>query len=221
MQQYQTLEVLNTDYNALELSLIKRYSARWSGRVSYTLARARDVNGATALGGNNTAGKQFTNDLNPREDYGRTNFDNRHALALSVNVNPWRGLGAGAIFRYYTGYPISEVVGTDVNGDRDNNERPVRGIHDLTRPIVSAVDSSGRAIRNGIDGEEQMILDLRLQYVVDLPRAQTAGFFFEVYNATNRINYGNPTGNRRSRNFLIPTVAGDMARVQLGVRYTF
>jgi hypothetical protein len=97
----------------------------------------------------------------------------------------------------------------------------VRGVHDATRPIVSTVDSNGRAIRNGIDGEEQAILDLRLQYVFDLPRTQTAGFFFEVYNAANRINYGNPTGNRRSGNFLVPTVAGDMARVQLGVRYTF
>jgi hypothetical protein len=219
--QYQTRDDLNTDYNALELSFDKRYSDRWGGRLAYTLSRARDVNGSTAFGGNNTAGKQFSNDLNPREDYGRSNFDNRHTLAASVNVNPWRGLGAGAVFRYYTGYPISETVGTDVNRDGDNFERPVRGLDDLTRPIQSALDSNGRAIRNGIDGEKQMILDLRLQYIVNLPRTQTAGFFWEIYNATNRINYGNPTGNRRSTNFLIPVVAGDMARMQLGVRYTF
>jgi hypothetical protein len=221
--QYQTRDDLNTDYNALEISMVKRYSARWSGRVAYTLARARDVNGATAVNapGADPNNKRYSNDLNPRDDYARANFDNRHALAFSLNVNPWRGLGAGAVFRYYSGYPISEIVGTDVNGDRDNFERPVRGVHDATRPIVSAVDSSGRAVRNGIDGEEQMILDLRLQYVFNLPRNQTAGLFLEVYNATNRINYANPTGNRRSRNFLIPTVAGDLARAQLGVRYTF
>jgi hypothetical protein len=97
----------------------------------------------------------------------------------------------------------------------------VRGVHDATRPIVSPVDSTGRAIRNGIDGENHMILDLRVQYVFALPRNQTAGFFWEAYNATNRINYANPTGNRRSGNFLIPTVAADMARMQLGIRYTF
>lgn len=27
--------------------------------------------------------------------------------------------------------------------------------------------------------------------------------------------------NRRSGNYLVPTVAGDMARMQLGIRYTF
>jgi hypothetical protein len=221
--QYQTRDDLDSDFESLELSLVKRYSRRWSSRVSYTLARARDVNGATTF---NAAGadpnnKRYSNDLNPGEDYARSNFDNRHALAGSVNVNPWRGLGVGATFRYYSGYPITETVGTDVNGDRDNFERPVRGVHDATRPIVSAVDGSGRAVRNGIDGENHALVDLRLQYVVNLQRAQTAGFFFEVYNAMNRINYANPTGNRRSGNFLVPTVASDMARAQLGVRYTF
>jgi len=173
--QYQTRDDLNSDFESLEISLIKRYSARWSARAAYTLARARDVNGTTSFNpaGADPNNKRYSNDLNPREDYARSNFDNRHALAVSVNVNPWRGLGAGAIFRYYSGYPISEIVGTDVNGDRDNLERPVRGVHDATLPIRSALDSTGRAIRNGIDGEEQMFLDLRLQYVFDLPRAQT------------------------------------------------
>ena len=220
--QYQTREDLNTDYNGLELSLEKRYSDRWSGRLAYTLSRARDVNGSNAFGGNNTAGKQFSNDLNPREDYGRSNFDNRHALSFSLNTNPWRGLGAGTVFRYYSGYPISEIVGTDVNGDNDAEfDRPVRGLDDLTRPIVSAVDSNGRAIRNGIDGENQIILDLRLQYVVNMPRNQTAGFFWEIYNATNRVNFGTPTGDRRSQQFLVPVIAGNPARMQLGIRYTF
>jgi len=221
--QYQTRDDLNSDFESLELSLVKRYSRRWSSRVSYTLARARDVNGAVSFNapGADPNNKRYSNDLNPREDYARSNFDNRHALAGSVNVNPWRGLGVGATVRYYSGYPITEIVGTDVNGDRDNFERPVRGVHDATRPIVSAVDGNGRAVRNGIDGENHALIDLRLQYVVNLQRAQTAGFFFEVYNATNRINFANPTGNRRSGNFLVPTVAGDMARAQLGVRYTF
>jgi hypothetical protein len=221
--QYQTRDDFNSDFESLELSLVKRYSTRWSSRVSYTLARARDVNGATTFNatGADPNNKRYSNDLDPRADYARANFDNRHALATSVNVNPWRGLGVGATFRYYSGYPITEIVGTDVNGDRDNFERPVRGVHDATRPIVSAVDSNGRAVRNGIEGENHALVDLRLQYVVNLQRAQTAGFFFEVYNATNRINYANPTGNRRSGNFLVPTVASDMARAQLGVRYTF
>lgn len=217
--QYQTRDELNSDYNALEISLDKRYSNRWSGRFAYTLSRARDV-GSTA-GGTVISSKRLSDDLDPRSDYGRSNFDNRHSVAASLNVNPWRGLGTGLIFRYYSGYPINELVGSDVNGDRDNFDRPVAGINDATRPIVSELDGNGRAIRNGIDGENQMLLDLRLQYLFDMPRQGNLGLFWEIYNATDRVNFGNPTGNRRSSNFLVPVSAGRARSMQLGVRYSF
>jgi hypothetical protein len=205
--QYQSRSEFNTDYNALELALDKRLSNRWSGRVSYTLARARDVGAIT-----------YDTDL--RADYGRTSFDNRHALAASANFDIWRGLGAGFIFRYYSGYPINETVGTDFNGDGDTNDRPVQGIHDLTRPILSPLDGNGRAIRNGIDGEKQVLLDGRFQYLWRIQRYET-GLFLEIYNLTNQVNYGNPTGNRNSSNFLIRTVASDPRTVQLGLRMRF
>jgi len=108
-----------------------------------------------------------------------------------------------------------------VNGDRDNNDRPVAGVHDATRPIVSPLDENGRAIRNGIDGENQVILDLRLQYILSLPAQNSLGLFWEIFNATGRVNFGNPTGNRRSSNFLVPVSAGNMRSMQLGVRYSF
>ncbi len=211
--QYQSLASLNTDYNAMELSLEKRLSHRWSGRVSYTLARARDV-GA------------ITYDTNPRGDYGRTSFDNRHAFAMSANVNVWRGLGAGAIFRYYSGYPINETIGSDsisfpgTNGDGDANDRPVRGLNDTVRPILSPVDANGRAIRNGIHGEKQTLLDGRVQYIWRIQRYET-GLFLEIYNLTDHVNFGNPTGNRNSSNFMVRTTAGDPRTVQLGMRVTF
>ncbi len=125
------------------------------------------------------------------------------------------------MYRYYSGNPINELVGTDVNRDRDNFDRPMRGIDDLTTPIRSALDSSGRAIRNGIDGENVMLLDLRAQYIVALGGQRDLGLFWEIYNATNRVNYGNPTGNRRSSDFLVPTAANSPRTMQLGVRYSF
>jgi hypothetical protein len=205
--QYQSRSEFNSDYNALEMALEKRLSNRWSGRVSYTLARARDVGAIW-----------YDTDL--RADYGRTAFDNRHALAMAGNVDVWRGLGAGFVFRYYSGYPINETIGTDFNGDGDNNDRPIQGINDLTRPILSPLDSNGRAIRNGIDGEKQVLLDARFQY---LWRAQgyETGLFLEIYNLTDQVNYGNPTGNRNSANYMVRTLAGNPRTVQLGLRLTF
>jgi hypothetical protein len=205
--QYQSRSDFNTDYNALELAVDKRLSNRWSGRLSYTLARARDVGG-------------ITYDTDPRADYGRASFDNRHALALSANLSVWRGLGAGFVFRYYSGYPINETVGTDVNGDGVNNDRPIQGIHDATKPILSPLDANGRAIRNGIDGEKQMLLDGRFQYLWRVQRYE-AGVFLEFYNLTDHVNYGNPTGNRNSTNYLVRTVAGDPRTTQLGFRVRF
>ena len=161
--QYQTRDDLNTDFDSLELSLEKRYADRWSGRVSYTLAYSNEV------------GTRYTNDLNPRDDYGRSGSDNRHGFVTSANYDLWRGLGVGAIFKYYSGRPINETVGSDVNADRDNNERPQRGVHDLTRPILSPLDANGIAVRNGIDGNSVTLLDLRMQYIAVMPRRQTVG----------------------------------------------
>ena len=48
-------------------------------------------------------------------------------------------------------------------------------------PIRSAVDASGRAIRNGMDGQSKLILDGRFQYIRRVQRYQ-AGVFLEIYN---------------------------------------
>jgi outer membrane receptor protein involved in Fe transport len=213
--QFQTRDDFNSDYNALELSVEKRRSDRWSGRMAYTLARSRDV----GTGGVNA--RRVVDDHNPRADYGRSNFDNRHAIAFAANLDIWKGLGAGLVGRYYTGSPINETVGSDVNDDLDNNDRPIRGIHDAAMPIVSPVDASGRAVRNGIDGEKQFIIDARAQYLWRVATRQQVGLFLEIYNLTDEVNFGNPTGNRRSRNFLVPVAANTPRTLQLGVRYSF
>lgn len=215
--QNQTTELgsaLHTTFNSLEVGLEKRHSNRWSGRVSYTLAHCYDV-GAIIV------------DSAPRLDYGRCDRDNVHAFATSASVDLGKGFSGGIVFRAYSGYPINETVGSDVNGDGTNNDRPLKGLNDLaTLPsglpgtIVSEVDSRGVAIRNGIQGEKQILLDGRLQYITRVGKYQ-AGLFLETYNLLNRTNFGNPTGARNSVNFLKTIVAGTGRTAQLGVRVTF
>jgi len=205
--EYQTRDDLNSDFNSLEAELEKRMSNRWSGRVSYTFARCNDVAAIVV-------------DSNPRFDYGRCDRDNTHAFATSANVDLGHGLGAGMVFRTYSGYPINETVGTDVNGDGNTTDRPQKGVNDLTLPIVSPVDSRGFAIRNGINGQRKTILDGRFQYVQRMGRYQ-GGFFLEVYNLTNHANFGNPTGARNSANFLKTIVTDNPRTAQLGFRLLF
>ena len=220
--QYQTRPEFNTDYDALEIGIQRRLANRWSGRAAYTLSRGRDVNGSTT-GGGNIVEKRVNNDLDPRLDYGLGNTDNRHAFTSAANWDAWRGLAIGATFRYYSGNPVNETLGRDANGDRDgaNFDRPVKGRDDAVLPIVSPVDANGLAIRNGIDGMNKVLLDLRLQYVYRAAGAQTMGFYWEIYNALNRTNFGNPVGDRRSP-FFMQSITADLPRtMQLGVRYTF
>ena len=218
--QYQTRPEFDTRYDALEVSVVRRLANRWSGRIAYTLSKAYDVN-AGVFGGANIVEKRVNDDLNPRLDYGLANHDNRHAFTSGANWDAWRGLAAGFTFRYYSGNPVNELIGRDVNGDRDATDRPVRGRDDATLAIASPVDANGLAIRNGIEGANKILLDLRLQYVYRRANLQTMGFYWEIYNALNRVNYGNPEGNRRSA-FFLQSIAADLPRtMQLGWRYTF
>jgi hypothetical protein len=220
--QYQSRPEFNTDYDALEIGLQRRFANRWSGRVSYTLSRAHDVNASTT-GGGNIVEKRVNDDLNPRLDYGLANTDNRHAFTSGANWDVWRGLGIGASFRYYSGQPANETVGTDRNADRDSTtfDRPVRGRDDATLPIVSKVDANGLAIRNGIKGNNKINLDVRMQYEHRMAASQTVGFYWEIYNALDRVNFGNVVGDRRSP-FFLQAINADLPRtMQLGLRYTF
>jgi hypothetical protein len=135
-------------------------------------------------------------------------------------VDLTHGLGAGMVFRTYSGYPINETTGLDSNGDGTTNDRPQKGVNDLTLPIRSALDSRGFAVRNGMDGERKTILDARFQYQRRMGRYQ-AGLFLEVYNLTNHTNFGNPTGARNSANFMKVIVADNPRTAQLGVRLLF
>jgi hypothetical protein len=213
--QYTSSPAFNFDSQALELSVVRRMANRWSARMAYTLSKANDV----GIGERGEA--RVVNDLDPRSDYGAATYDNRHAFSAGGNWDVWRGVSAGATYRFYTGNPVNETIGLDANGDRDNTDRPVKGVNDLTMPIKSPLDKNGVAVRNGIPGEHKSLLDLRLQYVVTLQRQQTAGFFWEVYNALNTVNFGNVIGNRNASNFGQSTVADTARSMQLGVRYTF
>jgi hypothetical protein len=133
----------------------------------------------------------------------------------------WKGLGAGMVFRAYSGYPINETTGSDSNVDGTNNDRPKQGVDDRTTPIRSPLDSRGVAIRNGLDGEKKVILDGRVQYIWRLRQRYQAGLFLEIYNLTNQVNFGDPTGARSSSNFMIPVVADNPRTMQLGFRLTF
>lgn len=214
--QTQTRPEFNGDYKSLQVSMIKRMADRWSGRVAYTLQRSNYV----GLGNPDARRMWLDNDI--RADYGRFQSDRRHVLAASATVNPWRTLTFATVISAISGAPVNETVGRDVNGDLDNNDRPIAGVDDLNMPIRSPLDSQGRAVINGLKGPGSFGVDLSTRYQLSLGRGlDSLDFFYDVFNLFNRVNFVAPTGNRASQVFMDPTAAGLPRQMQFGIRLRF
>ena len=214
--QSQTRDEFNGDYQSLQLSFVRRMANRWSGRVAYTVQKSNYV----GLG--NPDARRVWLDTDVRADYGRFAFDRRHVLAASGTWNVWQHLNVATVVSAISGAAINETVGRDVNGDGDNNDRPIRGIDDATIPIRSKVDSQGRAVINGLQGPGSFLIDLSVRYQIPLSGGlDSLDLFYDIFNVLNRENLVNPTGNRRSPNFMISTAAQFARQMQFGIRFRF
>ena len=88
----------------------------------------------------------------------------------------------------------------------------------------NAITVENKGGRNGARGPGFAQLDLRAGYRLRPGQGRTLDLFLEIFNATNRVNFTNPTGDMRTENFLIPTslLAGGFPRqLQLGMRLGF
>ena len=67
-----------------------------------------------------------------------------------------------------------------------------------------------------------LALNLRVQYELPLgAAARKLGLYWELYNVTNRANFGNPDNERSSDAFNTLFIAGAPRTMQLGLRYSF
>jgi hypothetical protein len=214
--QTQTREEFNGDYKSVQFSFVKRMASHWSGRLAYTLQQSHYV----GLGNPDARRMWLDNDI--EADYGRFASDRRHVLAASATVNPWRTLSIATVISAISGSPINETVGSDVNGDADNNDRPIKGINDLTMPIQSEVDSQGRAVINGLEGPSSFLIDLSFRYQIPISMGlDSVDLFYDIFNITNRVNFVAPNGNRSASNFMQPTAAQFPRQMQFGIRVRF
>ena len=214
--QTQTRSEFDGNYKSLQVSFQRRIANRWSARVAYTVQKSNYV----GIGNPDARRVWLDNDI--RADYGRFTSDRRQVLAMSGTYNPWRALTVAGVLSATTGAPINETVGTDVNRDNDNNDRPIRGVNDLTRPILSEVDSQGRAVINGLKGPESVLFDISFRYQLPLGKGfDSLDLFYDIFNLFNRTNYVAPTGNRNTTVFMVPTAAQFPRQMQFGVRLRF
>ncbi len=214
--QSQTRNEFEGSYKSMQVSLQRRMSGGWSGRLAYTLQKSNYV----GLGNPDARRVWLDNDL--RADYGRFQFDRRQVLAATGTVNPWKSLTIAGVLSAISGAPVNETVGTDINRDNDNNDRPIAGINDLTRPIQSELDGQGRAVINGLDGPGSLLVDMSFRYQLPLGGGlESLDFFYDIFNLFDRTNLVAPSGNRQSPNFMVSTAAQFPRQMQFGLRVRF
>ncbi|MBK5257681.1 MAG: hypothetical protein JJE39_16780, partial [Vicinamibacteria bacterium] len=207
---------LNGDYKSLQFAFVRRMANRWSGRLSYTLQKANYV----GLG--NPDSRTVTNNLDPKSDYGRFASNRTHVLSATATVNVAKNLNLSALLSRLSGVPINETVGQDFNGDGNNNDRPIQGVSDAGKPILSALDSQGRAVINGIDGPGLFEMAVSVRYSIPLGSDKRAlDLFYDVFNLFNTKNLQPGSGNRRNANFNNPTSANFPRQMQMGARIRF
>src|SRR5712691_2267476 len=210
-----------THYDAFEVQIDKRYSSSYRFRLSYTLSSSR---GNTSGDGVPASNFQLLDDMRLDLNGGPTNFDRRHNFVFSgaAIIPRTGGLTLSTVVRALSGLAFT-VQDTNVDPDRNGllfDPLPA-GSYSGTGSNSFSVDDKGG--RNGARGPGFFQADVRLGYQFRLgPRRLE--LFGEVFNLTNRANFANPSGDRRSTNFLILTdlKAGAIPRTgQIGARFVF
>lgn len=208
----------NAWYSALLMSLERRGGKGPGFGVSYTLAKAiRDVEGFLFLA---------QDQLNPAAEKSLASNNRTHQVVGRINwLLPGKIQFAG-ILQYRSGSPWNVTTGRDSNLDTEQNDRP-----DLVNPAGDPYDRNtyygdftgrvGNLGRNSAIGPSFVTFDTRISKLFEVHRLRFEGFV-EAFNATNKVNFGGPTGNLRSALFGQPTtIQGNMRQIEFGLRVDF
>jgi hypothetical protein len=221
------------DYDALNLSLEKRYANNWSGRVSYSLSKST----GTAENQDDKNSYQTLTNLNLDKWAGPSQVDRRHIVSLNgrAAIPKAKGTYVTSTLRYMSGAPFS-IINTNIDADQNGEltDPSPAGTYSGTAPYsMQNVENAGG--RNGAIGPDYFQLDLRAGWRGRIRRDQAVEIFLDMFNITNRANWNNPVNaaasningadQRLTSTFLVLNSlrggSGFPRQAQVGVRYTF
>lgn len=165
----------HSSYDALTLSLRRRFAKRFQFEANYTFANNRDDDSNER----NFSRQTTLNPFNLKAEEGPSKQDVRHNFNLSGLYDIGYGFTISGIIVTRTGFPYTAVIedGTDTNNDlNDANERA----------IVNGVVSQ----RFGFRQPKFFNLDVRLLKAFRFGETKRLDLSAEVYNLTRNTNRG-------------------------------
>jgi hypothetical protein len=229
----------NSNYNALNVDLKKRFSNNMQFLASYTWSHSIDDSSDLQ-----TLLKPLDN-RNLRLDRADSLFDQRHRFVFSgmvMSPRRWRGSDSGAkrvfadftiapIFEVSSGRPFNILTSVDQNFDlQGSNERPSVGANGVL--VLPAPNTNANLGRNSGTTHRYMDLDMRLMRSISLGEHRRLDLIAEGFNLFNRFNeaaaapffkavneFGQRAGN--GRYYSRPTAAYDPRQFQFGLKLNF
>lgn len=236
----------NAAYHGMQLTFDKRMSRNFGFKGYYAFGKGLedyDMQGSSR--------DYPQNSLNYRLDRGRTGNDRRHRFVMSGIWQPDYLRGATPVVRAIAnGWTVSTIVsllsgdpftvdaGNDYNYDGQTNDRadligdpyldPNRPRSEATKMWFNTAafttpkaGTEGNSGRNILDSPGVRDIDLGLFRDFRVREGWNLQFRAELTNAFNIVNLGNPENAIGDAAFGQILSAGDMRRVQLGLRLTF
>jgi hypothetical protein len=218
----------DSQYDGVSVSFLQR-PAKWgSVRLSYTFSKALDDVGEFFF-------SSPLNVSNVHQDWGRSDDDQRHRVALDMNLHTplgparsfWgklsHGFQVGSILQYYSALPLNVLSG--VNTVQQTPGRPCEGLT-ANSPDCFFDTMIGRNIGTGFD---YFTLSSRLSRsfpVGERVRLEAIAEAFNVHNHRNNLIPNTTFGsgvypNEPRAAFGTPTAVGDPRQVQLALRISF
>jgi hypothetical protein len=209
-------------YDELAVHFERRFSADASLQVNYTLASARSMGGATD--GALRVGSPFPQtasvtggDIYADSEYGPSAFDERHRVTIAGVIKLPFGFDLSPSLTAASARPYDQFSGPNPTGDGS-----LQLLGDDGRPVGI------RAAR----GKPLFNANARITKNFNFTTAQRLGVFIEMYNLTNRANFGNSFGTTRGNptyNQPVGYLGGIGAvstipnsfQMQLGARFSF
>jgi outer membrane receptor for ferrienterochelin and colicin len=169
-----TIQLRDSSARSLYKSLTFRINTvrKW-GRINafYTLSKSTSDDDNERDAG----GVLYDNPYDLRSEYGLSNLDRRHQFVANPSFNLPFGFELSSAIRIRSGRPFESRVGSDLNGDGNNNDRPF---------ISPGVELR----RNNFFNRPLVDVDLRAQKSFKLGETRKLSFSAEFFNILNRSN---------------------------------